>query len=140
MVCRLSIAFAVALAGSAPQMSVASDLFQTPPLVLPAPVPHGKPLSLSGCGTGANAMTVTDTHRRHRLGTTTLDVLGRKVLVFGRLFPSTNVAAQMGALDPPVVATAMVSRGAASYGEDRLPAKRTAGRDVLPSPMACAAQ
>ena len=142
MVSRLSLVLAVVLITNAPQAYAASDLFQTSPIVVPPPIPGGKPLSLSGCVPADANASIADAsmaRRQHRnIAKTTIDVLGRKVLVFGRFVPSTNVAAQMGALDPPVVAAAMAVPAARGYGDNYPPARRTTGAMVLSSPARCA--
>jgi hypothetical protein len=130
----------VALVTGAAEVRAASDLFQTPPLVVPAPVPGGKPISLLGCAATDTTVSTAalNAPARRNIVKTTIDVLGRKVLVFGRFVPSTNIAAQMGFLDAPVVAAAMTTPAARGFGEDHLPRKRTASAAALSPPSTCA--
>jgi hypothetical protein len=141
MKCRLSVVVALTLIGGAPRVGAASDLLQSSQLIAAAPV-SGAELSLSGCGpslAGGVSPTVT-TRSDHGLGRTVMTVLGRRVLVFGRFVPSTNIAAQMGALDPSVVATAMAMPNARGYGDERPRRAKPTGSNVVPSPPTCASR
>jgi hypothetical protein len=141
MKCRLSVVVALTLIGGAPRVGAASDLLQSSQLIAAAPV-SGAELSLSGCGpspAGGVSPTVT-TRSDHGLGRTVMTVLGRRVLVFGRFVPSTNIAAQMGALDPSVVATAMAMPNTRGYGDERPRRAKPTGPNVVQSPPTCASR
>jgi hypothetical protein len=140
MVFTLRFAIAVALLVVAPPVSQASDTPQQQPPPLPAPRPEGILLSVSRCSTATDSTvfpldTVRRKPARRPIGTATVKLLGRPFVVFGRLVPSTNVAAQMGDLDSAIVGRATIDPIGSGYGPERAPKKRRPAV-TIPAPAA----
>jgi hypothetical protein len=130
MVFTLRFPIALALLVVAPAVPQASDMSQHQPPPSQAPRAEGILLSASRCSTATDS-TVSPfgadkrTSARRAVGTTKFKLLGRTFLVFGRLVPSTNVAAQIGALDSAIVGRAMMDPIGSGYGYERAPRKRS---------------
>lgn len=141
MVFTLRFAVAVVLFLVAPAVSQASDTSQHQPPPLPAPRPEGILLSVSRCSTATDPTVfpldaVRRKPARRAVGTATVRLLGRPFVVFGRLVPSTNVAAQIGDLDSAIVGRATIDPIGSGYGPERAPKKRRPM--TLPAPAATA--
>jgi len=123
----------VALAQAAPGLSTSAFAFASAPASAAAPASLTAPASTITPGrvcVAANSATATAGYAPayRPPAETSFKMLGQDVIVFGRLWPSTNVAAQAGTLDTAYSAISSHLPQARGYGYER-PASR---KKVLP--------
>jgi hypothetical protein len=140
MVSAFRLTVFISLLVVAPAMAQSSDTSQQRLPVLPPPGPSGILLSMSRCATTADSPALPfdalgRNSARKSIGRATIRFLGREFPVFGRLIPSTNIAAQISALDSAIVGRAMIDPAGSGYGYERVPRRRSS-RLTLSAPLA----